>query len=74
VKAGVGALDRCVLKGLLVERFELGPENEKELAYGRKTWGKSIPGRKTSKCTVLEERMIQTVEGVESWCGRSKER
>ena len=41
---------------------------------GGRSGGKSIPGRKTSKCKVLEERMIQTVEGIESWCGCSKER
>ena len=46
MKAGVGALDRCVLKGLLVERFELGPENEKELGYGGKTWGKEYSKQK----------------------------
>lgn len=46
MKRGVGALDRCVLKGLLVERFELGPGNEKELVYGRKIWGKEYSRQK----------------------------
>ena len=47
----MAALDRCVHKGLLVERFDLRHENEKELAYGRK----SIPGRKSSKCKGPEQ-------------------
>lgn len=47
--------------------------NGKEPAYERKTWGKSIWGRDSSKCKGTEERS-QTVGGRDSWCDCSKVR
>lgn len=53
MKENVGALDRFVHEDLLVERFELRHENEKGLAYGRKTRGRAFHTRKLVSAKVL---------------------